>query len=79
MSLADVLDAYPEETFLTADGFDDCIIGVSNDLRLVYDRELIIHKLMDEMSFDDAIEYYEFNIESAFVGPQTPIFVELVR
>jgi hypothetical protein len=31
----------------------------------------------DEMTLDEAIEYFEFNVEGAYVGPHTPIFLDL--
>jgi hypothetical protein len=30
----------------------------------------------DGMTEEDASDYFEFNIEGAYVGPQTPIYVE---
>jgi hypothetical protein len=36
----------------------------------------VIEILMDQgMDHDEAIEYYEFNIVGAYVGEQTPLFV----
>jgi len=44
---------------------------------LVYDAEVIRNTLMerDNMEADEAREYIEFNIEGAYVGPDTPILV----
>lgn len=37
MTLNDILDMFPDETFLKADGFDDCILGVDeNTMNLVF-------------------------------------------
>ena len=67
------------------DGHDDAIIGPAmvwtedGSLRdvLVYDAEKIRETLMkrDGMSFEDAREYIEFNIEGAYMGPHTAIVV----
>ena len=67
------------------DGHDDAIIGPAmvwtedGNLRdvLVYDAEKIRETLMkrDGMSFDEAREYIEFNIEGAYMGPHTAIVV----
>jgi hypothetical protein len=66
------------------DGFDDAIIGPAMiwcgqtmDKRLVYDAEMIREILMnrDGMSHEDAREFIEFNIEGAYVGPNTPVLV----
>jgi hypothetical protein len=44
---------------------------------LVYDAEAIRTTLMerDGMDPDEAREYIEFNIEGAYMGPDTPILV----
>ena len=70
---------------LKIDGHDDAIIGPAmvwtedGNLRdvLVYDAEKIRELLMkrDGMSFEDAREYIEFNIEGAYMGPHTAIVV----
>ena len=71
---------------LKIDGHDDAIIGPAfiwgNGERisvLVYDAEAIRLTLMerDGMDADEAREYIEFNIEGAYMGPDTPILVWL--
>ena len=63
-----ILDVYPDEQFLKADGFDDCIIGICHrygqPLLLAYDEEKVIKKLMkrDKMTRQDALEFYTYNI-----------------
>jgi hypothetical protein len=74
-----VLEAYPEDTFLVADGFNDAIIGVDeSSMRLIYSVEKCIDILVenDEMLLEEAIEYFEFNVRGSYVGEQTPIFCE---
>jgi hypothetical protein len=70
-----------DSPILTADGFDDAFLGVAyrDDVFVaVYSRDKIIDILMqrDGMTEEDASDYFEFNIEGAYVGPQTPIYVE---
>lgn len=70
---------------LKIDGHDDAIIGPAmvwtedGTLRdvLVYDAEKIRETLMkrDGMSFEDAREFIEFNIEGAYMGPHTAVLV----
>lgn len=69
---------------LKIDGFDDAIIGPAMVWRenrlcdvLVYDAEKIREILMkrDDMSFEDAREYIEFNIEGSYIGSSTPVLV----
>lgn len=72
-----------EDTYLTADGFDDAIIGVAtpwqagNKPVAIYDGVKCIEMLMDrlECCYSDAEEYFTFNVAGAYVGEQTPIFV----
>ena len=64
------------------DGFDKAIIGFgcqySKNVVAVYSEEKIIEKLAEEMSHEDAVEYYGFNVACAWVGPNTPIIVSAV-
>jgi len=69
---------------LKADGFDEAIIGQAYVWRdqgmhnvLVYDAEKMRSILMkrDGMSSEDAREYIEYNVEGAYVGLDTPIYV----
>jgi hypothetical protein len=80
MTLEEIIEMFPEEEFLTADGFDGAIVGVEpNSMRLVYDRDKMIGILMtnEEMEEIDAIEYLEYNTWNAYVGEKTPIFIEI--
>ena len=66
---------------LLMDGLDDAIIGVSQRINepmlSVYSWEKIIEILTkrDDMDFEDAVEFVEFNILGAWVGEKTPIIV----
>jgi len=64
---------------LFADGFDDAIIGVSyrcgSDPVVAYDREKCIDILAKEMEYEEAVEYFEFNVIGAYVGENTPTFI----
>jgi len=81
--LEQIVEWYPDEQFLSADGFEDCLMGVSYDMRtsvyrLVYSRAKCIEVLItrDKMSKEEADEYFDFNVEGAYVGEKTPIFVD---
>jgi len=80
------INAVEDETFLKADGFDEAIIGTAYGTTvrddegpvLVYDMQKCIDILMDgavDMTREEATEYFDFNVLGAFMGPQTPIFV----
>ena len=58
-------------------GFDDAFMGVARQFNTeiaLYDYEKVITQLMDNMSREDAEEYFEFNMVGAWVGKQTPGF-----
>ena len=77
-----VLDMYPEHDFIQADGFDDAIIGVEqNSKKIIYDIDIMITILMvdEDMSSEDAIEHLEFNVINAYVGEQTPIYINRIK
>ena len=67
---------------LTADGLDDAILGIAYRAGaaplVAYSTSQCIQILMDRdgMSYDEASEFFEFNIVGAFVGPGTPVFVQ---
>ncbi len=73
--IQDLIEIYPEETFLKADGFDEAIIGVEeSSMRLVYSVRKCIDILCNDMSLEDACEYFNFNVRGAYVGEKTPIW-----
>lgn len=64
------------------DGFDDAIIGISEDsCKVIYDLykmqnieyERIKHR--QELTFEDACEYIELNIVNEYYGDFTPIYI----
>ena len=72
----------PEDA-LTADGFDEAIIGLAeratSTMVVAYDFDKCVGILMsrDDMSYEDAIDYMGFNVTGAWVGEGTPVFVHL--
>jgi len=64
------------------DGHDNAFIGFmwrfgENQPIAAYSQKKIINNLMEEgMTFDEAVEYFEFNIIGAWVGAGTPCFIE---
>lgn len=75
--LQQILDLYPDEDFLLATGFDDAVIGFTSDFVVVYSIHKCLNILMTEHGMDafDAVEFFHHNIEGAFVGEQSPIFI----
>jgi len=64
------------------DGYNDCIIGVGTRCGMtdvfIYDKHKMITKLVrkDDMTYDEALEFIDFNIAGAFIGEDTPILVD---
>lgn len=73
-----IIERYQDEELLKADGFDDAIIGVAEDfnspIRLIYSVEKCIEILMKNMDYEEALEYFTFNVSGAYVVEQTPIW-----
>jgi hypothetical protein len=66
---------------LLINGFDDALIGYvvcydEKPLTLAfYDAEMCIEVLMeDDMTEDEALEYFDYNIIGAYMGVNTPVF-----
>ena len=70
------------EECIILDGLDSAIAGIGSQYGkptlVVYDEALIIKTLVDdqEMTLDEAWEYYEFNIKHAYYGEGTPIIMQ---
>ena len=72
-----ILEAMPDEMLLKADGFDEAVIGIdSSSMRLIYSVTKCIEILMRDMSEEDALDHFSFNVSGAYVGEQTPIWCE---
>lgn len=68
------------DTILIPDGLEAAFVGLdmnSEMPRAVFSRELAIEILMrqGQMSYEDAVEYYEFNVAGAYLGRQTPLWI----
>lgn len=76
-----ILQDYPEGEFLrmTEGNFDAAIIGVDQDgERLIYDSTSVVQVLINEgMDEEDAWDYFYYNIAGAYVGENTPLFIQL--
>jgi hypothetical protein len=70
---------YNEEA-LIPDGFDDAFVGIAERFRqepvLVYDRQKCISILQSQdMTEEEAVEFFEHNTLGSWVGDNTPIFI----
>lgn len=79
------LEDIDEQDFLGIPGANSCILGLVYDCavqgaqRAVYDRAKLVQWFMKENDWDEetAEEWIGFNVEGAYVGPGTPIILEL--
>ena len=78
--LSEAIEAHNPES-LTADGFNDAIIGMSyrcgQDPIVAYSFAKCVAILVerDGMTHTEAAEYLEFNTVGAYVGENTPCFI----
>ena len=76
MTIDDINELAEGAILLT--GFDDCIVGIVEEFggtRVLYSRDKIIEKLMEDMSEEEAYEYYDYNIIGGSFGERNPIFL----
>ena len=84
MNLKEKLDEHigDDYSILLADGLDEAFIGIGwqfNTPLAVYDRDKCIEILESQgMTPEEAQEYFYFNTQGAYVGEQTPIFIEKI-
>jgi len=77
-----ICEDYPDESFLQADGFDDALLGVVSDfnaeLRLAYSKAKCITILVerDGMTDEEALEHFDYNVQGAYVGEKTPVWID---
>ena len=57
--------------------YDNAIVGITEDGRLVYGKESMAKYLEEfgEMDYNEAFEYLEYNCFNSHVGKMTPIFI----
>jgi hypothetical protein len=66
---------------LFADGLDEALVGIARrcgqPTLAVYDYEVGVKVFMqrDGMTYEDAIEWMEFNVVGAWMGEGTPIWL----
>lgn len=75
----EILDDNPEALF--ADGFDSAIIGIARRcgqpslIAYSYDKA-VAHLISEGMSYEDAVEWMEFNVVGAWMGQNTPVWIQ---
>ena len=71
-----------EEEIIIYDEFEDAIIGLADsfgmDTSVAYDYDKVIKILMEDMSYEEAVEYFDFNVIGGWVGDSTPVFIKVL-
>lgn len=81
MEINEIKEILSEENpnALFADNFDEALIGISRRCGqpslAVYSVTKCLDVLQKEMSYQDAVEYFEFNVLNSWLGDGTPIFL----
>lgn len=59
--------------------YAEAFLGVTDDdpPRAVYSEEKVLDVLVkrDGMTYEEAIEFFDFNIRGSYLGEQTPIYI----
>jgi len=76
------INEYAEGAILL-DGLESAIIGVTDEFgtgrRVLYSKDKILQILQerDGMTWDEAEEFFDYNIKGGYFGEQNPVFLEL--
>ena len=77
-----------EELLLLGEGdererFEPAILGIAHRFGMqpivAYDYRKVIEIFAEDMSHEEAQEYFDFNVIGAWVGDGTPIFIEVIE
>lgn len=70
------------DDLLLADGFEEAFIGLSQSqpnrpVCAVYDADKCIKilKRRDKMTYDEALDFFAYNVLGSYVGWTTPLFI----
>ena len=90
MSKIDQVDEFAdggdEELLLLGEGeerdrFEPAIIGIAHRFGMqpivAYDYRKVIEIFAEDMEYEEAVEYFDFNVIGAWGGEGTPIFIEV--
>jgi hypothetical protein len=83
MTVEEIEDINPEA--LLCDGFDEAIIGMAERINLgpvvAYDVDKMLNIMVerDGMTYEEAMEYFDYNILGAWMGENTPVYIQTYR
>lgn len=85
MSLREMIaEDYPDLLVLEPEYFDEAIVGLAQRIGMdvvCYDKEKVLELLCvkEGMTYEDAIEHFDYNIIGSWVGDTTPVFLSYTR
>jgi hypothetical protein len=80
MGIREELSEHYGDDLLFADGYDNAIVGVAVGFdcsRVVYNVDKMVEACMQDagMTYEDSVEWLEYNTFGSYVGKRTPIYV----
>ncbi len=82
-NIEEFADEMGVEGLITADGYDEAFLGVADRFGkepvAVYDYDMCIQILMrdNDMDFEEALEFFEYNTIGAFIDDNQPVYLHL--
>jgi len=76
-----LMEVLAEEEAITADGFDDALVGFTCGANIVavYDVQKMVEILMaEDMDAEAAVEFLDYNVIGSYVGEKTPVYINFV-
>jgi hypothetical protein len=70
---------------IIVDGFNEAIIGLAERINLgpivAYDVDKMLKIMVerDGMTYEEAMEYFDYNILGAWLGENTPVYIQTYR
>ena len=83
MTVEEISEINPDA--LLCDGFDEAIVGMAERINLgpvvAYDVDKMLEIMVkrDGMTYEEAMEYFDYNILGAWMGDNTPVYIQTYR
>ena len=80
----EMIDTEPLDGAMLADGFEGALVGYGYQFSYpvaVYSKMDCMNILMerDGMTDEEAMEYFDFNVQGAWMGESTPVFLDDIQ
>lgn len=73
--LSKIINEFPQENFLKAEGFDEAVIGIEENKKvLIYSISKCLEILENKKNKNKAIQDFQFNIGEIYCGEKAPIW-----